>query len=250
MEWDGLWGPFPPKPFQDSNLGSILHRQQCCLALASAILQIPGKYKFCGSLLRTLQSSDVTGRAGRSQHNVFCWPGSGHTPCGSSRLSTLSVPCSQAGRHRDNCRDIFFCRSIVQNRGIFAVLPAEVPVLLDHFFPRTVFNLILLYILVFLLGRGAGKHSRKAPCRVIRDFSLQSALLSTYALPFCHLILSGPDPRVQGWQSCCCMWQCTRRSSVQCHIVTAKIGTSCKCLYGKTLKMFFFFQKISGFFPD
>lgn len=47
-----------------------------------------------------------------------------------------------APRHRDNCKDIVSCGTIVQNRGIFAVLPEEVPDLLDYFFPRTVFNLI------------------------------------------------------------------------------------------------------------
>lgn len=170
----------------------------------------------------------------------------GRATLGSSRLPLSQCP-ALAGRHHDNCKDVFSCRTIVQSRGIFALLPAEVPDLLGYFFPETVFNLILLCILVFPSGRGAGRHSRKAPCRVTRDFSLQSALLSTCALPFCHLILFGPDPWVQGWQSCCCMCQCTHRSS---YSLTAKIGASCKCLYGKTLKMFFFFQKIGGFFPD
>lgn len=55
---------------------------------------------------------------------------------------------AQAGRQPDgylNGEDLFSSRSVVQNRGIFAVLPAQVPDLFD-FFARTVFYLILPYI--------------------------------------------------------------------------------------------------------
>lgn len=134
-----------------------------------------------------------TEQADHSTMSFFCW-----LEVATHFVVPAGFPHSQcpplAGRHHDNCKDVFSCRTIVQNRGIFALLPAEVPDLLDSSFPRTIFNLILLCILVFPSGRGAGKHSRKAPCRVTRDFSLQSALLSTCALPFCHLILFGPDP--------------------------------------------------------
>lgn len=166
-----------------------MHRQQSCLALPNAILGIPGNTGFMDLCLEHCNPQmSQTEQADHSTVSSAGWKG--HTFPG----FPLSLCPALAGRHHDNCKDVFSCRTIVQSRAIFALLPAEVPDLLGYFFPETVFNLILLCSLVFPSGRGAGRHSRKAPCRVTRDFSLQSALLSTCALPFCHLILFGPDP--------------------------------------------------------
>lgn len=80
-----------------------------------------------GALWPLLQTADLKW-SGKSGCNFFCWPESGPRDPGSLGGSKFVELCSvprSAGRCWDgclNCKDLFSCRYVVQNRNLCTIL--------------------------------------------------------------------------------------------------------------------------------